>query len=111
MTWEQKLQALCAFAECHLIMRKPGDWYVSQSVEVKDNGVLIGSFGNGADPEEAVLDHWDTLTEKLAPHQYLVTRAMSGNRKAVRWNGFMWESVNETPPSHLPDELHSNSEG
>lgn len=94
MNWEQKLYALNALAEAKLLMRKPGDWYVSQSAEIKNGAVLEGSYGNVASPEEAVEDHWETLT-RLAPGQYIVVRAFRDDRKAVRWNGFMWEAVIE----------------
>lgn len=98
MDWESKLAALNALAECHLIMRKPGDWYVSQQVMVKNNSVLEGRFGNGESPESAVEEHWQELTE-LAGHEYLVAREYwDGDvckRAAVRWNGFMWDHVKE----------------
>lgn len=100
MDWEQKLQALNAVAECHLIMRKPGDWYVSQSVDVKNGSVLEGRYGNGSTPEEAVNEHWQELTE-LDRGQYIVGRTyLDGEvtkRMAVRWNGFMWDHVEEKP--------------
>ena len=94
MNWEQKLEALNALAECSLKMRKPGDWYVGHSVEVKVGAILEGRYGNGETPQDAVEDSWRKLTE-LNPGEYLVTRAYSGSRKAVRWNGYMWESVDE----------------
>jgi hypothetical protein len=75
--------------------RKPGDWYVNQDVEVKDGGILIGTYGNGATPEEAIEDHWRVLTEIPRGH-YLVVRAFDNLRRAVRWNGFMWEDVKES---------------
>jgi hypothetical protein len=96
MNWEQKLQALNALAQCKLIMRKPGDWYVSQSVEVKDGNILCGSYGNGETPDVAVDDHWQVLTN-LHPEQCLVTCAYGEKRKAVRWTGFMWDRVDESP--------------
>lgn len=95
MDWEQKLQALNTISQCHLIMRQPGNWYVSQSIDVKNNHVLEGRYGNGATPEAAVADHWQRLTD-LAPHEYIVGRSGDpGTRKAVRWNGFMWDWVEE----------------
>lgn len=95
MTWEQKLAACQALSACSLKMREPGDWYVSQDVEIKDKSILKGEYGNGTTPEEAVEDHWTRLTQ-LAAHEYLVTRAGGGElRKAVRWNGFMWDQVIE----------------
>lgn len=100
MHWEVKLKALNALSECSLKMRGPGDWYVSQNVEIKDKHVLKGDYGNGLDPESAVEDHWKRLTEDLQPHEYLVAREYwDGSvckRMAVRWNGFMWDHVIET---------------
>jgi len=90
MTWEQKLQALDALTGCALRMRKPGDWYVDQSVEIKRGSVLVGEYGGGATPEEAVNDHWAKLAES---GERLVTRAMCNDRKEARWNGFMWEQL------------------
>jgi hypothetical protein len=77
-------------------MRKPGDWYVEQRVEVRKGSVLEGRYGNGPDPEAAVLEHWQELTE-LGADEYLVARAYGDDRKAVRWNGFMWDHVQEKP--------------
>jgi hypothetical protein len=93
--YEQKLAALNALSDCCLIMRKPGNWYVQQSVEVKKGKFLEGRYGNGCTPEEAILNHWERLT-KLAPGEYLVTRAtVLDKRQAHKWNGFMWEQVVE----------------
>jgi hypothetical protein len=92
MTWEQKLAAIQALGEAHLCMRRPGDWYVSQSrTEVKERGssVLSSAFGNGATPEEAVLDHWRQLAE-VGPTFIVVIDAYSERRRHVRWNGYMW---------------------
>jgi hypothetical protein len=74
-------------------MRKSGDWYVNHQVDVKNGSVLEGRHGNGRSPIDAIHDHWRQLTE-LKPHEYLVLSAMN-NRYAVRWNGFMWEQVQE----------------
>lgn len=97
MTWEQKFQACNALRGGILVtlqMRAPGDWYVgNQHAERKEGGVLSGGCVTGAKtPEEAVNQHWDWLTD---PKYYLVIGAYGSERKAVRWNGFMWESVNE----------------
>lgn len=94
MTYEQKLYALMKLAPCELIMRNPGNWYVSQRVEVKTGSCLTGKYGNGESPETAVLNHWEILTD--LPHdQYLVVNAYGENREAFIWNGFMWERVTE----------------
>jgi hypothetical protein len=90
MNWEQKLHALNSLAECKLIMRKPGDWYVSQRTEVKreSDSVLTGKFGNGPTPQAAVDNHWQELTGNL--DEFIVLEAYAGCRRHVQWNGFMW---------------------
>lgn len=97
MTWEQKFAALNALAPAELKMRKPGDWYVSQPVETKervDSGVLVGRYGNGRTPIEAVEDHWNRLTNEK-PLAYLVVGAFGSSRKHVLWNGFMWQEMSQ----------------
>lgn len=98
MDWQQKAAALNALGEISIKFRKPGDWYVSQNVDVKDGSILCGEYGNGTTPEEAVLDHWDRLTGVKYP-KYLVGRTFFNGsvetRKVVLWNGFMWEDVSE----------------
>lgn len=98
MDFQQKTAALNALVELSIKFRKPGDWYVSQQVDVKDGGILRTEYGNGCTPEEAILDHWERLTTIKHP-LYLVGRTFFDGRvetrKAVRWNGFMWEHVQE----------------
>jgi hypothetical protein len=98
MDWETRLAALNALQECSLKMRKPGDWYVLQSIEIKDKSVLKSVCGNGEDPETAICDHWQQATE-LASHEYIIARTYwegeVAKRRAVRWNGFMWDHVEE----------------
>lgn len=96
MTWEQKLQACKALKEeISLKMRKPGDWYVSQGIECKDGPFLKSKYGNGTTPQEAVENHWIELTV-LQPDQYLVIGGNKPDRRCVRWNGFMWEDIDES---------------
>ena len=103
MTWQEKAAALDALAEIQVMIRKPGDWYVSQRVEIKDDGVLISSYGNGVTPEEAIENHWRELVDEIADTpKYLVVRAFQDQRRAVRWNGFMWQDVAEPPPPVSP---------
>lgn len=98
MDWEQKLQAFNALVECKLIMRKPGDWFVSQQISVKQGHCMVGVYGNGATPQLAVEDHWERLT-KLPKDEYLIAKEYwdgeTCKRVAVRWNGFMWDHVAE----------------
>lgn len=92
MTWEQKFEAMQSLAEASLCMRKPGDWYVKQNIEVGGNGMLIGEYGNGITPELAVEDHWNRLTAVKAP-MYLTIRAYGTDRRQYRWNGYRWADV------------------
>jgi len=94
--YQIKAAKLNALSEIEIKMRGVDDWYVHQSVEVKKGGFLKSAYGNGATPEEAINSHWKHLVEDLPSDEYLVTNAYDdGNRKAVRWNGFMWEEVRE----------------
>jgi hypothetical protein len=96
MTWEEKFEALQALSkDISLKMRFPGNWYVSQtSVERKRGGFLGGGVGNGKTPQEAVEDDWKNKTE-LESGEYLVIDAYKPTRRAVEWNGFMWQDVKE----------------
>lgn len=94
MTWEQKLQALSALTPTQLRMRAPGDWYVeAKGRAVKDGNLLKGHYGNGKTPQEAVENDWLQM-EAIPSDQYIVV-SRNGERSAYRWNGFMWETVNE----------------
>jgi hypothetical protein len=90
MNWEQKFAALNALKECSLKMRGPGDWYVSQSAELKEGGMLRSAFGNGKTPEDAVLNHWNELVNPATSLKPIVIAAYTGERREVFWNGFMW---------------------
>lgn len=93
MTWEQKLAAMNALGTVALHMRKPGDWYTTQSrVDVGDGYTLTSIMGSGATPEAAVEDRWRATTEIQAA-QFIAINAGHADRKHVRWNGFMWEDV------------------
>jgi hypothetical protein len=95
LTWEQKFAAINALGQAHLCMRAPGDWYVDQRVYVcerEDSSVIVGRYGNGHTPEDAVEDHFNTLTAEK-PLAYVVMGEHTGNRRRVLWNGFMWADV------------------
>lgn len=97
MDWQQKAAALSALCEIHVCIRKPGDWYVSQNVDIRDEHCLRGEYGNGDTPIAAIEDHWEHLVNNIEKTPlYLVTRNSDGSgRRAVRWNGFMWVDVPE----------------
>jgi hypothetical protein len=93
MNWEQKFEALNAIAECAIKMRKPGDWYIHQNADVKDGSVLIGVYGNGKTPQEAVEDHWRVLVEPATSFKPIVViRHLDDrtDRKHYTWNGYRW---------------------
>lgn len=95
MDWQQKAEALDALAEITLKIRRAGDWYVSQNVDIKDECVLRGAFGNGETPEAAIEDHWRQLVTDVPRGMYLIARPIHGQRRAVLWNGFMWADYPE----------------
>ena len=88
MSWQEKLHALNALAECNLLMRNPNDWYINQATEIGGDGMLVGSYGNGASPEAAVLDHWYKLTN-IPQGRYIVCR-----EKHYRWDISLWREIN-----------------
>ena len=91
MDWQQKLDAIQAFAgKANLCMRRPNDWFVESGMSVGGDGILSGKYGNGTTPEEAVEEHWHIYSE-LPPDRYAVNRH---NRRA-RWNGYMWREISE----------------
>lgn len=93
MNWEQKLAALQAIADTCLRMRKPGDWYVSATGRgIGGDGLNRGNYGNGPTPQAAVEDDWRQLVEMLPYDRYIIVESR-GERRQIRWNGFMWETV------------------
>lgn len=98
LTTDQKFQAINALSPASLKMRQPCDWYVEQSVEIRDGGILIGEYGNGATPQDAIEEHFEKLTSVKYP-RYIVASTGSPQRKAVRWNGFMWDHISEEKPA------------
>jgi hypothetical protein len=94
MNWEQKFGAINALAEASLRMRAPGDWYVSQSVEIKEGAVLCSTGGyRSPSPEAAVERHWRNLTQLTPKQDYIVTNAYGEHRKHWLWNGYMWKEL------------------
>lgn len=92
MKFKQKAEALNALSEISIRINHYGKWYVSQRTEIKDGGILKGEYGDGDTPEEAINNHWRVLVDNLANNCYLVINATDKKlRRAVRWNGFMWQ--------------------
>ena len=94
MSYEQMMQALkaiCVNVGVH--MRRPGDWYVVMpGVQRKEGGCLFSGCDSAKDPEAAIRSRWIWAID---PAHYLVINAYHGTRRAVKWNGFMWEEVQE----------------
>jgi len=97
LTWEQKFAALRAISEVSLKMRGPGNWYVSDHIEIGGDGFLSGVTQAAATPEEAVQDAWNQLVVDLPSDRHLVIGGNSRTRQCYRWNGFMWETVEQKP--------------
>lgn len=97
MTFEQKVQAIIALVgpfNFAIRCRESGSWYVEDgSLEIAQGG-LVSPTESADSPYAAVHEHWEKLT-KLTSDDYLVLDAMGKNRRAVRWNGFMWADVRE----------------
>ncbi len=73
-----------------------GGWYCSaERVEISDGVILSGVLGNGSTPQEALDDLWDQLTNISGSERRVVIGAYSDVRRAVRWNGYMWEPFKE----------------
>lgn len=94
LTWEQKFDAIKALEhDAHLRMRGPGDWFVGGThAEIKREGTLVGLYGNGTTPQEAVEDHWRKWT-KL--DTVLIKDARSPERSAWKWNGWRWMGLSK----------------
>lgn len=101
LTWEQKAEAMDALAPFtfKIVPRHGGGgWCASVSAEVKSGPILSSGNGHGKSVETAVLALWQGLVTDLKAEDYLVINAMGPNRRAVRWNGFMWADVFEDRP-------------
>lgn len=90
MAWEQMLLAIKSVCpSAHLEMREPGNWYVSASMEhAQGDSMLVGDYGNGPTPQDAVIDHWQ---------QYGDGRPFLVRDQWLRWNGFMFEKSDRPP--------------
>lgn len=97
MDWQQKAEALSTLTELSVCCRKAGDWYVHQRLDVGGDGFLIGTYGNGTTPEEAIENHWSKLVEHLPSDRYLVV-GYGEKRKHWCWVGFMWRELIQEGP-------------
>ena len=74
---------------------------LSINAEIRDGSVLRSICGYGETFSEALADLWLQLTTQDDPRQYIVLRAGTSERRAVRWNG------NGFKPQHEPDRAVS----
>jgi hypothetical protein len=71
-----------------------GGWYCyADDIEVSDGVILSGTLGHGATPEAALNDLWNQLTNLKADARVVIDAFHA--RRAVTWNGFMWEQFEE----------------
>lgn len=81
----QPRQSLEAFADEHglkmrVVERFQGNFYAHfDDAEVKDDGVLIGLYGNGKDEIDAISDYANAVSEKT-----LVIGARTPERREIR---------------------------
>lgn len=67
-------------------------WYaIADDLEITDGHIISSAMGRGRDPEGALNDLWRELT---LPGKWVAIDVL-GERRAVRWTGFMWEPVDE----------------
>ena len=93
LNWEEKLAAFKCLSDCSLRMREPGNWYLSDNVEVGGDGFLESPTVAESTPEQAVETMWARLVTNLPHDRYLVINAMNERRRHVRWNGYMWQDL------------------
>ena len=100
MTWEEKLAALKGLGgQCYLVMRAPGDWFISQiGAEIlRGHAMLVSETGSGQTPEAAVENAWEVFSSS----NRVVINATGHNRREVRWNGYMWEDLHIEGPREV----------
>ena len=100
MTWEEMfaaLQNINAFGRVSLMMRKPGDWYVSDGMEAGGNGFLEGGVTAGKTPEGAVRERWAWATR----HKKGLWFTVDGGRTAVIWYDTHWVNVDHRAPTQV----------
>ena len=93
MTWQQKAQAIMALVgwqDFSLHLREDGTWYVLTGASRREGIMLSSGYDIEPTPEKAIEHYWDWLTDTK---YYVVLKASSPDRRAVKWNGFMWQDV------------------
>lgn len=103
MTWEEKFKALYSLGQyegAKIILDAYGKFMCTVNrANVREGnrmGFLVGKCHGHADTiQEAVEKCWEYCTE-LGVGEYLVIGYdKDDGRRAVKWNGYMWEDVKE----------------
>lgn len=68
---------------------------LSPSIEIRSGSVLRSVCGYGETFTEALGDLWTQITELEDSREYLVIKAGSKERRALRWNGVGFKPVYE----------------
>lgn len=106
LTLQQKVTALMALSgNLQIHCRAADDWFAYQpDVHIRERGacVYVGTMGNGATPEAAILDYWREIVTELDPTWAIMVAnyyADEGkpDRRYVRWNDFMWAEQRSFP--------------
>ena len=96
MDWQQKalaLQLLVGWQNFSIKMRCVKNWYVRiKGLQRKEKSMLSSGWSQGITPQDAVEQYWEWAT---GSGHYLVLNSYAADRRAVKWNGFMWEDVTE----------------
>jgi len=95
MDYQMKALALNTLSPLTIHIRGIDDWYTTFHVEIKKGGVLEGCCGNGKGPQQSIEDLWQKCVDGLQPGEYLVIDAYGPNRKAYKWNSFLWSPITE----------------
>jgi len=97
MNTKEMALALNALSEISIRLDVNDQWYVSQSVDIKDDNesqILRGVCGRGDNTIDAIDNHWRALTATIPNAGFIVVHAMDDKkRRHVRWNGFMWKEL------------------
>ena len=101
LTTDQKWDAITAFDPSARVEHRGNlhDWFIADGMHIGDgSGVIVGTYGNGTTPQEAVDEHWRIYVEELGPDRYISAQIREGAEYVqyrVRWNGFRWANINQ----------------
>jgi hypothetical protein len=92
-TVNQKADILQSLGRLEILRRSGNNWYCAvPRISISDGEFLVGPFGDGNTPIEALEALSDQLTI-LPPNKYVVRSNHDGTRDTFRWNGWMWDTL------------------